>query len=66
MLQLENGARPNIKCDNGFFPINVAGKCGSAKTLEILIRHGKYTHKEFPFQICLFLYKNAKGKIKFF
>jgi len=39
-FQLENGARPCIKCDNGFFPINVAGKCAAARTLEVLIQHG--------------------------
>lgn len=43
-FQLENGARPCIKCDNGFFPINVAGKCASAKTLEVLIQHGKLSN----------------------
>lgn len=38
-MLLENGAKPCNKCDNGFFPINVAGKCAAAKTLEVLIRH---------------------------
>ena len=41
LFQLEHGARPCIKCKNGFFPINVAGKCASTKTLEVLIRHGE-------------------------
>ena len=46
-FQLENGAKPCRKCDNGFFPINIAGKCASAKTLEVLIRHGMYkSHSE--------------------
>ncbi|KAK3607524.1 hypothetical protein CHS0354_025776 [Potamilus streckersoni] len=36
---LEYGARPCIRCRNGYFPINVAGKCAAAKTLEILIQH---------------------------
>ncbi|KAL4235703.1 Transient receptor putative cation channel subfamily A member 1 [Mactra antiquata] len=38
-MLLEKGAKPCIKCDNGFFPINIAGKCAAAKTLEILIQH---------------------------
>ncbi|XP_052283272.1 transient receptor potential cation channel subfamily A member 1-like [Dreissena polymorpha] len=38
-ILLENGAKPCQKCDNGFFPINIAGKCAAAKTLEILIQH---------------------------
>ncbi|XP_052774065.1 transient receptor potential cation channel subfamily A member 1-like isoform X2 [Mya arenaria] len=38
-MLLENGAKPCQKCDNGFFPINIAGKCAAAKTLEILIQH---------------------------
>ncbi|XP_060594443.1 transient receptor potential cation channel subfamily A member 1-like isoform X2 [Ruditapes philippinarum] len=39
VILLEHGTKPCIKCDNGFFPINIAGKCASAKTLEILIKH---------------------------
>ncbi|XP_052283274.1 transient receptor potential cation channel subfamily A member 1-like isoform X2 [Dreissena polymorpha] len=38
-ILLENGAKPSQKCDNGFFPINIAGKCAAAKTLEILIQY---------------------------
>ncbi|XP_045160098.2 transient receptor potential cation channel subfamily A member 1-like isoform X2 [Mercenaria mercenaria] len=39
VMLLENGSKPCIKCDNGFFPINIAGKCASARTLEVLIKH---------------------------
>ncbi|XP_046584651.1 transient receptor potential cation channel subfamily A member 1-like [Haliotis rubra] len=37
-LLLEAGALPNMKCDNGFYPIHAAAKSASADTLSVLIQ----------------------------
>nr|KAG5700757.1 hypothetical protein BaRGS_034960 [Batillaria attramentaria] len=37
-LLLENGAKPCLKCDVGYFPIHIAAKCAAAATLEVLIQ----------------------------
>ena len=45
-IQLKHGARICQKCDIGYYPIHIAARNGSGKSLDLFIEHGKFHLKD--------------------